>query len=98
VDARCRALILDITPEFVGKEAEQQQKISFNIVGVTVEIQTVNLPIKFRKVTSWATLLEDKQMKWKLCVRVACRGLDYRYDTIAGLHLNTDICIYLRLR
>jgi hypothetical protein len=82
VDARCRALILDITQEFVGKEREPR-KTSVNIVGVTVEIQTVKLPQKFRKVTSWATLLEDKQMKEKLCVRVwlACRGLDYRYDT-----------------
>jgi hypothetical protein len=67
VDARCRALILDITQKFVGKKREKLRKTSVNIVGVTVEIQTVNLPIE---VTSWATLLEDKQMTGKLCVRV----------------------------
>jgi hypothetical protein len=70
VDARCRAVILDITQEFVGKGREQPRRTSVNTVGVTVETQTVNLTIKVRKVTSWATLLEDKQMKGKLCVRV----------------------------
>jgi len=69
VDARCRTPIVDIAQEFLGKEREQPRKTSVNIVGVTVEIQTVNLPIKFWKVTSWATLLEDKQMIGKLCVR-----------------------------
>ena len=52
VDARCRALILDITQEFVGKEREQPRKTSVVIVGVMIEIQTVKLPTKFRKVTS----------------------------------------------
>jgi hypothetical protein len=70
VDARCRRLILVITQEFVGKEREQPRKTSVNIVGVKVEIPTVNLPIKFRKVTSWTTLLEGKQVIGKLCVRV----------------------------
>jgi hypothetical protein len=37
VAARCRALILDITQEFVGKEREQPRKTSVNIVGVTVK-------------------------------------------------------------
>jgi hypothetical protein len=70
VDRRCRGLILDITQKSVGKEREQSRKTSVNIVGVTVEIPTVNLLIIFRKVTSWTTLLEDKQMIGKLCVRV----------------------------
>ena len=72
MDARCRALILNITQEFLGKEREQPRKTSVNIVGVTVEIQTVKFPIKFWKVTSWATLLEDEQIIGKLhvCVRV----------------------------